>query len=47
VHRLQLLLEVAKHVRLVVELKNDDQYDHVDGEEQKDDQHELENDLRA
>lgn len=47
VHRLQFFFKVAQHVWLVVEFKDDDEDKHVDGEEQKNDKHELENDLRA
>ena len=46
-HLLKLFPEVAQHVWLVVELKNDDEHNHVDCKEQKDDQDELGNNLRS
>lgn len=47
VHRLQFFFKMPEHVWLVVELKDDDKHKHVNREEQKDDQHQLQNDLSA
>ena len=46
-HLFKFFPEVAQHVWLVVELKNDDEHNHVDCKEQKDDQDELGNNLRS
>ena len=45
--RFKLLLEVIEYVGLVVKLKDNDEHDHVNGEEQQDDEHEFEDDLGA
>ena len=44
---LKFLPEVAKHIGLVIKFKNDDEDDHVDGEQQENDQDELQNNLGA
>ena len=46
-HRFKLLFKMVEYVRLVVELEDNNQDDHVNGEEQQDDKNKFENNLRA